>query len=205
MRSIVIAALLALATFASAADVARIVNGKVVERRTLPASINNASVQAPGRLTAEALARGWRDVVPVADRTNVKVSTWADTGSQWVESVTRWTPAELAQQAADAAAAQAVAESNRLATPIRYDQPIQARVELPVDPDHYYRLAVDTNSSEVVPVEIESKRLTEAQWKAARDAKLTDRRQKRDAAKAGANGQLQARIENLERLLGIRP
>ncbi len=93
MDTRIIATLLALATLAHGADVARVVNGVEVERSALPTSIGNASIQVPGRLTSEALAQGWRDVVPVADRTNVKTSAWASNAVQWVESVTRWTAA----------------------------------------------------------------------------------------------------------------
>lgn len=206
MRLTAIAIILAIATIAHATDyVARIVDGKETERRAIPCGVGEASISAPGRLTEQNLAEGWRDVVPAVVTGVVKSATWTSNAVQWVETVTYYTAAELAQQAADAAAAHAAAESNRLATPIKFDQPIQARVELPVDPDHYYRLAVDTNMLQVLPVEIESTRLTEAQWKAARDAMLADRKTKLDAAKAGIRGQLQQRIENIERLLGIRP
>jgi hypothetical protein len=82
---------------------------------------------------------------------------------------------DVLAKAADAAALAAIAESNRLATPIKYDQPIQARIEIPAAPDHYYRLSVDQEAGEVVPVEIESDRLTEAQWAATNAVKLAAR------------------------------
>ena len=98
-------------------EIARIIDGKEVERKTLPCGLSQGSVSMPGRLTADMLAAGWRDVVLVAGQANVKASTWADTGSQWVESVTRYTAEELAQRAADAAEAQAAAEAAEAIAP----------------------------------------------------------------------------------------
>lgn len=54
-------------------------------------------------------------------------------------------------------------------------------------------------------VQISQSPLDPATRKAMRDAAIADHKAKIDAAKAGINGQLQKRIENLERLLGVRP
>lgn len=99
---------------------------------------------------------------------------------------------------------QAEAEAIRKATPLKYDQPIQARLEIPVAPDHVVRLEADIESGMVIPVEIESTRLTEAEYQATKAAKLTAHRAAHVKAKAEINGQLQKRIENLERLAGLR-
>ena len=161
-------------------QIARIENGIELYRLTLPCGLPQGSVSMPGRLTESMFADGWRDVVSVDDRANIKAATWTDNGSQWVEIVTRWTAAELAQQAADAAAAQAAAESNRLATPIKFDQPIQGRFETPADDGHVYGLEVDVETGELYPVQRESTRKTDAEYAAAK----ADEKGKRTTRKA---------------------
>jgi phosphotransferase system IIA component len=60
-------------------------------------------------------------------------------------------------------------------TPIKFTAPIQARIEIPTEGDHAYRLEVDQDAGEVVPVEIESTRLTPAQYEVAKGTNLTAR------------------------------
>jgi hypothetical protein len=118
---------------------------------------------------------GWRLYCPNATA-NIKASDWADNGTIFTQVVTAvWTPAELAQQAADAAAQAAIAESNRLATPIKYDQPIQAEIETLATDGHIYGIEVDPDGDEIIPVQRESTRLTQAEYEAARAAKLAER------------------------------
>ena len=69
----------------------------------------------------------------------------------------------------------AAAEALRLATPIVFDQPLQARIETPAADGHVYGLEVDADSGEVVPVQRESTRLTQAEYETARAARLAER------------------------------
>jgi hypothetical protein len=108
-------ALTALAITATAADVVRLEKGAIAERLTLPAGIGAASVSAPGRLTADLIAAGWRDYAPATITGSVKSATWTDTGARWVESVTYYSAAELAAQAVEAAEAQAKAAAEQAA------------------------------------------------------------------------------------------
>lgn len=96
------------------------------------------------------------------------------------------------------------AEAIRISTPIKYDRPIQARIEVPAVDDHIYGIEIDPETGAVIPVQRESVRLSDSEYKAARDDKLAKRRQLHEKGKAGISGQLQQRIENIERFLGWR-
>jgi hypothetical protein len=165
---------------AFSADVVRLEKGAIVERLTLPAGIGAASVSAPGRLTADLIAAGWRDYAPATATGSVKATTWTDTGAQWVESVTYYSAAEVAQQAAQAAAAQAAAEANRLATPIRFEQAIQApAVETKATDGHIYGFKVDPIDGDVFAVQRESERTSDAADLAATTNQLATRHTRR--------------------------
>ena len=112
MKATAIAAALAIATLAHGADyVARIVDGKEVDRRAIPCGVGEASILAPGRLTAANLAEGWRDVVP-AKTENIKASHWETTATQRKQVVDAvYNAAELAAQAQAAADAKAAADA----------------------------------------------------------------------------------------------
>jgi hypothetical protein len=66
--------------------------------------------------------------------------------------------------------------------PRRFNEPIQARLEVPVAPDHVHRLEIDPEDGGVFAVEIESERLTPAQYAAAKSAKLAARATARTGA-----------------------
>jgi hypothetical protein len=68
------------------------------------------------------------------------------------------------------AAAMAWDEAQRKATPLVFDQPLQARIETPATDGHVYGLEVDPTSGAVVPVQRESTRKTQAQYEADRAA-----------------------------------
>lgn len=101
-------------------------------------------------------------------------------------------------------AAQAAADAALRESPIIYERPIQARIEMPADDGHVYGLEVDPDGGDVVPVQRQSTRLTQAEYDAAKAARMAKRKQLRDTGKAGVSGQLQQRIENIERYLGWR-
>lgn len=88
--------------------------------------------------------------------------------------------------------------------PLVYDRPIQARLETPAGDGHVYGVEVDPVTDSLVPVQRQSTRLTAEEYAAAKAAKLAARKTLKDAGVAGINGQLQARIENIERFLGWR-
>ena len=96
-------------------------------------------------------------------------------------------------------------EKARRSTPIKYDQPIQARIEVPANDGHIYGVEVDPACGMVIPIQRESNHLPEKEYQQAKAAKLAQLKQLRDAGKAGISGQLQQRIENIERYLGWRP
>jgi hypothetical protein len=96
----------------------------------------------------------------------------------WVEGVPRPTDAELRALQPEADAEARATESLRKETPIKYDQPIQARIELLVAPDHVCRLEVDRG--QVFAVEIESERLTPEAYAAAVASNLIVRAQHRE-------------------------
>jgi hypothetical protein len=109
----------------------------------------------------------------------------------WVD-VTPEIQAEIDAAEAEAATAAAAAEAIRLATPIRYDQPIQARLETPADDGHIYGLEVDPDSGELYPVQRESQRKTDAEYAAAKaDAK---------AARAAHRANMQAIKTDLDQV-----
>lgn len=138
---------------------------------TLPLSDPSHGIYGP--LTWEqARAIGWRimpELPSVADGYERGAMTYVEGDGITAQAV--YTDTLIA----DRLAAEAAAEVIRKATPIIYDQPIQARIEIPVAPDHAYRLEVDTVSGEVIPVEIESVRLTEAEYATAHASKVLER------------------------------
>jgi hypothetical protein len=88
--------------------------------------------------------------------------------------------------------------------PIIQPQIIQGRFETPADDGHVYGLEVVPETGAVIAVQRQSKRLTNTEYQAAKRAKLESARKVREEGIAGINGQLQARIERIERALGWR-
>jgi hypothetical protein len=97
----------------------------------------------------------------------------------WVD-VTPEIQAQLDADKAAADAAYAAAEIERKATPLIFDQPLQARIETPATDGHVYGLEVDPTGDEVIPVQRESTRLTQAEYDAAKAARLADRQLHRE-------------------------
>lgn len=94
---------------------------------------------------------------------------------------------DAAQESNIWASVEADADIARRNTPIIYDQPIQARIEIPVAPDHVVRLEADLETGVVIPVEIESIRKTEPEYQAAKTAALTAHQEHRQRIAAIAN------------------
>jgi hypothetical protein len=153
-------------------QICKLKDGQPVDKRELPDSHNGVSL---GGRIEPMLADGWRLYWP--DPTaDIKTSHWEDTGigcRQIVDSL--WTAEERAQQAADAAEQAAITEALRLATPLKFDQPIQAKIETLAADGHIYGIEVDPNGDEIIPVQRESTRLTQAEYESARAAKLAVR------------------------------
>ena len=80
---------------------------------------------------------------------------------------------EAARIAAEAA------EAERKATPIIYDQPLQARIETPASDGHVYGIEVDPDGGELVPVQRESVRKTQAEYEIEKAARMAERQQHR--------------------------
>ena len=97
-------------------------------------------------------------------------------------------------------AQQAAQEAERLSTPIIYDQPLQARIEIPASDGHVYGAEVDPDTGDVIGVQRQSKRLTEAEYTEARDARMAERQQHRDriAAISTDLDQVSAAIDALD-------
>ncbi|MBU0678484.1 MAG: hypothetical protein KJ626_10235 [Verrucomicrobia bacterium] len=105
----------------------------------------------------------------------------------WVD-VTPEIQAQIDAAAAQAAEDAAAAELVRLETPLIYDQPIQARIEIPAIDGHVYGAEVDPVSGDVIGVQRESVRKSQAEYEADRDARFAARAARKvritDAAKA---------------------
>jgi hypothetical protein len=101
--------------------------------------------------------------------------------SEWRLSIPQPTAADLAAISdAEIEAEREAAEAARLETPLVFDQPIQARIEIPATDGHVYGVEVDPDGGEVVPVQRQSVRLSKAEYDAARAARMADKAQHRD-------------------------
>jgi hypothetical protein len=120
--------------------------------------------------------------------------------ADWRLSIPQPTAADLtAITDAEIEAERAAAEQARLETPLVFDQPIQARIEIPATDGHVYGVEVDPDGGEVVTVQRQSVRLSKAEYEAARAARMTDRAQKRQriAAIATDLDQVQAALDQI--------
>jgi hypothetical protein len=89
----------------------------------------------------------------------------------------------IAERAAQEAAAAATAESNRLETPIKFDQPIQGKFETSGGDGHIYGFEVDPVDGSVFAQERESTRKSNAQYNADCDSNRQARHAKKDKKK----------------------
>lgn len=107
---------------------------------------------------------------------------------------------------ADIEAEQAAAEAARKATPIIYDQPIEAPMVSLLSQSSGKGVAIVATDDGVLTTAIvhESPWPDAATLKAKVDAAIAKRNDLQTKGKAGISGQLQARIENIERFLGWR-
>jgi hypothetical protein len=197
--------LLCLALSTHAEEVVRIAAGTIVERATIPCGIGQFSVGST--LPAELSAQGWRYYRP-SNTANVKTQHWQDTGIIWTQIIDAvWSQAELDEQTAIAASNAAAADITRKTTPIIYDQPIEAPL---------LSLISQANGVGVGIVALDDGTLATftvhaSPWPnptnlaAKIKAAVTKAKTDKDKAKEQMNGQLQTRLENLERLLGVRP
>jgi hypothetical protein len=90
--------------------------------------------------------------------------------------------AAIEQAEGEAAQRQAefkAAEAERKATPLIYDQPLQARIETPASDGHVYGLEVDPDGGEIIPVQRESVRKTQAEYEIEKAARMAERQQHR--------------------------
>ena len=127
---------------------------------------------------------------------------WVDMTAAEVEAM----DAAAATQAAIEAAAQEAADAERRSRPIVYDQPLECPM-IVLQSHHLGKgiALVATDDLDIVPIVMH-----ESPWpdKATADARiagaLAKRLGDRAAAKKDINGQIQKRLENIERLLGLR-
>jgi hypothetical protein len=130
----------------------------------------------------------------------IKASRWERVGEAAVQVID-----ELGDHAADAAIEEA-ADAERRSRPIVYDQPLECPM-IVLQSHHAGKgiALVATDDLDLVPFVMH-----ESPWpdKATADtriaAALTKRLGDRAAAKKGIDGQIQKRLENIERLLGLR-
>jgi hypothetical protein len=83
--------------------------------------------------------------------------------------------------------------------PITFDRPIQAQIETRAADGHVYGLEVDPDGGEVVPVQRESTRLTQAEYEAAKALRMQERSAHRDriAAIEKDLNQVEAAVSNI--------
>jgi hypothetical protein len=161
-------------------------DGQPINVRAMPES--EGGISNP-RLD-DLIPSGWREYAPSAEL-HIKTAHWEDDGRtvrQIVDAV--WTQAELDQQAADqaaadaaAAAAQAAADAAAQAAYLEgvdvLPRPIRGIVETDGGDGHVYAVTVDGAGGEVIPIQRESTRLTNAELEAAMAAARTERQQHR--------------------------
>jgi hypothetical protein len=148
------------------------------------------------------LQRGYLPPVyaEVAEGKYIKTSHWERVGETAVQIID-----ELGDHAADAAIEEA-ADAERRSSPIVYDQPLECPM-IVLQSHHLGKgiALVATDDLDIVPIVMH-----ESPWpdKATADARiagaLAKRRADRDVALKDINGQIQKRLENVERLLGLR-
>ena len=148
------------------------------------------------------LQRGYLPAVyaEVAEGKYIKASHWERVGDEARQLID-----ELGDHAADAAIKEA-ADAERRSRPIVYDQPLEC--PMIVLQSHHLGKGVGlvaTDDLDIVPVVMH-----ESPWpdKATADTRiagaLAKRRADRDVALKDIKGQIQKRLENIERLLGLR-
>jgi hypothetical protein len=169
------------------------------QSETIPSQINGTYPPTTDQL----LAAGYRltpDVPPVADgytRVSIRLVEGDGVTGQW-EVVDRPT--------ADIEAEAAAAESARKATPIVYDQPLETPMVSLLSHDAGKGVGiVATDDGNIATVIVHESPWPDADaLKAKVDAAIAKRNTLTANGKAGINGQLQTRIENIERALGWR-
>lgn len=97
-----------------------------------------------------------------------------------------------------------VEEAQKEKAVVTFPLPVQGTFEVIAPDGHVYGIEVDPVSGVVFAVQRESVRLTDSEYATLRDSKLRKRKDSFNIAKVGISGQLQSRIENIERLLGLR-
>jgi hypothetical protein len=200
-------------------SIVQIKDGKVAQEWVLgPNGISIGSHSVTIQIPDALLRDGLRWKVPAdVDRATVKASDWTDTGTEWRETVVPFSQSELDQKAseqeqkdADAAAAQAAAfaesEAIRKATPIVYDQPIEAPLVTILSTTGAKGIGITaTDDGDLVTVIVhESPWPDRAALQAKIDTAIAKHRATKAAAKAGINGQMQDRLAALERMMGLR-
>jgi len=146
------------------------------------------------------ITAGWRSIVeaaPVADgyrRISETLVDNEDGATFRVDVVDRLVTDIEAEEkaAAEAAAARAAIDAEKAAAAQAaylagvdvLPRPLQGRFETPAADGHVYGMEVDPSGDEIIPVQRESTRLTQAEYDAAKAAKLAARAAHRDAIRA---------------------
>lgn len=181
-------------------------DGKPTDIRDIggPPNMSNPSY---GECVSYALENGRRLYRP-ATAPNILASHWEDDGTyavEYVDSVK--SQAQLDAEAAAHSAEEAASEAAYKATPIVYDRAIEVPLLSILSQTGGKGIGITaTDEGDLVPIIVH-----ESPWpdKATLDGKIAAGIAKHKAAKgtakAGISGQLQERLENLERLLGLRP
>jgi hypothetical protein len=153
------------------------------------------------------LAKGWRrkdptPLPPVAEGWE-RLRTWWEQDpnrSEW--ALLKCEDGNIAERQAREAEAEAV----RKASPIVYDQPIEAPLFSVLSQTSGKGVGITaTDEGDIVTVIVhESPWPDRHELKAKIDAAVAKSKSAKQTAKAGISGQLQTRIENIERMLGLR-
>jgi hypothetical protein len=167
--------------------------------RPLPSRFVEISENYQNSDHAQILKDGWRVAVPATVEAGARYTSaieFTDTEAREVVTITA-TAAQVAAEQAAAAAADAAAfqasEIVRKETPLVFDQPVQARLEIVGHDSHVYGLEVDPAAGEIIPVQRESVRLTQAEYEAARKVRLDARKAHRDTLDA-----IKTELDNVE-------
>lgn len=174
------------------------------QETTIPNPLDGRYNVTPVNSEAFLLERGWRyeppQPPPVLDgyeRNNIRLIEGDGRTGTWAYDDTR---------ISDRLAAVAAAEAQRKATPLVYDQAIEAPLFSVLSQTSAKGIGITaTDDGELVTIIVHESPWPDAKTLSDKIKAAIDKKNAAKAtAKAGINGQLQTRLENIERLLGLR-
>ena len=153
-------------------------SGQLQQSLPTPLNHNGALIEAP--TWEQYRAAGWRNAVdPLTPPDGMEVvaeGAW----TQDAENPDNATRTDTWGSIADRKAAEAAAQAAYLAGVDVLPRPVQGKFETSAADGHVYGLEIDPDGGEVIPVQRESTRLTQAEYDAARATRLAERATHRD-------------------------